>query len=92
MPAGGRRTLKLSCGMPVPESTDSKPRALSVAEFPLSVDRTVTGILSIVFRGEAISSQTRAPLERAAGQVEAVWRFSGAMIGRCTFAVKSGAC
>jgi hypothetical protein len=76
-PASGRRTQKLSCGVPVPElSADSKPGALSVAEFPLRVDHTVTGILSFVFRRETISAQTRALLERVAGQVEAIWRFA----------------
>lgn len=79
-PATGRRTLQFSCGAPLPDSrSDSKTGPLSVAEFPLRVEDAVTGILSFVFRGEAISQEARSLLARVAGQIEAGWRFAAAI-------------
>ena len=73
----GRQTLKFSYGVPVPDSeSNSKTETFSVAAFPLRVDGAVTGTLSFVFRGGAISPEVRALLERVAGPVEAVWQFA----------------
>jgi hypothetical protein len=74
-PASGRRTLKFSYGVPVPDP-DLKTAMFSVAAFPLRVDGTVTGTLSFVFRGDAISPEAKALLDRIAGPVEAVWQFA----------------
>jgi hypothetical protein len=72
-PTSGRRTLRFSYGMPIPEL---ETEALSVAEFPLRVEDVVTGILSFVFGHGAISAESRALLERIAVPVEAVWRLA----------------
>jgi hypothetical protein len=90
-PASGRRTLKFSCGVSVPDSeADSKSAPLSVAEFPLRVEDRITGILAFVFRGAGISEEARAMLGRVAGQVEAVWRFGNLPEACATAAAKAG--
>lgn len=73
----GQRTLKFSYGEPIPDSESNlKTGKFSVAAFPLRVDGEVTGALSFVFRGAAISPEIWALLEKIAGPVEAVWQFA----------------
>jgi hypothetical protein len=66
--------LKSCGGSKVPESAEAE--GLGVATFPLSIDDGVAGRLSFVFRNANISTSHRLLLERIAGAIESVWRFS----------------
>jgi hypothetical protein len=72
-PASARREVKFAWGAPLPEAGES---GLTVASFPLHGEEEVTGILSFVFRGTAISPRAQAVLERIAKVIEEVWRLS----------------
>ena len=79
-PKTGLRELKLAEGAPVPELTAAVPRsrdaALTVTSFPLHAEEEVTGVLTFVFRGAAVSPRAQSVLERIAGAIEEVWRLS----------------
>jgi hypothetical protein len=67
------RELKFSDGVPVPESGEA---GLTVTSYPLRAADEVTGVLTFVFRGAAISIHARSVLERIAAVIEEVWRLS----------------
>jgi hypothetical protein len=74
------RELKFADGVPVPESGAAVPRSgdagLTVTSFPLHAGEEVTGVLTFVFRGAAVSPDARSVLERIAAAIEEVWRLS----------------
>ncbi len=79
-PKTGLRELKFAEGAPVPELAAAVPRpgdaCLRVTSFPLHAGEEVTGVLTFVFRGAAISPRAQSVLERIAGAIEEVWRLS----------------
>ncbi len=79
-PKTGLRALKFAEGAPVPELAAAVPRpgdaGLTVTSFPLRAGEEVTGVLTFVFRGAAISPRAQSVLERIAGAIEEVWRLS----------------
>ena len=68
----GRRELGFAWGAAVP---DSDPAGFTM-EFPLRVDEGVDGILTFVFRTNAVTDDVRTLLERVARSIEAVWRLT----------------
>jgi hypothetical protein len=72
-PAAGRREVKFAWGAAVPEASET---GLTVTSFPLHAGDEVTGVLTFVFRGAAISPRAQSVLERIASAIEEVWRLS----------------
>jgi hypothetical protein len=72
-PAAGRRELKFAWGAPVPEAVET---GLTVTSFPLHAGDEVTGVLTFVFRGAAISPRAQSVLERIASAIEEIWRLT----------------
>ncbi len=72
-PVTGQRELKLAWGVAVPESTG---KGVAVASFPLHAGDEVTGVLTFVFCGAALSPRAQSVLQRIAGGIEEVWRLS----------------
>jgi hypothetical protein len=72
-PADGRREVKFSWGVAVPEAGETGHTAIS---FPLHAGDEVTGILTFVFHGAAIAPDAQSLLERIVGPIEEVWRLS----------------
>jgi hypothetical protein len=70
-PAGGRREVKFSWGVPVPDAGET---GIVVASFALRAGDEVTGDLTFVFRGAAIPPRAKSLLERVAAVIEEVWR------------------
>ncbi len=72
-PADGRREVTFSWGVAAPETGET---GLTATSFPLHAGDEVTGILTFVFRGAAISPAAQSLLERIAGTIEDVWSLS----------------
>jgi hypothetical protein len=72
-PSAGRREMKFAWGAAIPEAGET---GLTVTSFPLRAGDEVTGVLTFVFRGGAVSPHARSVLERIAAAIEEVWRLS----------------
>jgi hypothetical protein len=72
-PAAGRRETKFAWGAAIPEAGET---GVTVTSFPLHAGDEVTGVLTFVFRGAAVSPHARSVLERIAATIEEVWRLS----------------
>src|ERR1700744_986598 len=72
-PTTERRELKFASGISAPEADDA---GFMVDSFPLRVGESISGVLTLIFRRNAVTRSTRAGLERVARAIEGVWRLA----------------
>ncbi len=72
-PAGKPCEVKCEWGVAIPNAAEP---GLTLTSFPLRAGDDVTGVLTFVFRGTAVSPGAQSLLERIAKAIEEVWRLS----------------
>jgi hypothetical protein len=73
-PGSAEPVLKACGGLQATKSGEAE--GFGVASFPLTIDDDVAGLLSFVFRNGTISAPARLLVEKIAGAIESLWRFS----------------